>query len=33
MTVRLSRVWVLSAILAFMLELLASRMLTLLVPY
>jgi len=33
MTSRLCRLWVLSAILAFMLEFLASRALTLLVPY
>ncbi len=33
MTARLSRVWVLSAIFAFILEFLASRTLTLLVPY
>jgi len=33
MTPRLYHLWVLSAILAFMLEFLASRALTLLVPY
>lgn len=33
MSTRLSRVWVLSAILGFMLEFLASQMLTLLVLY
>jgi hypothetical protein len=33
MNARLSLVWVLSAILAFVLESLASRVLTLLVPY